>query len=165
MKKMFAIISSVAIVVAIVGCEKKSDPSSTVGKSGGGEEGAAEHAHGAGPHGGTILEWGGGAYHVEFTVDHDAKTATVYILGGDAKTPAPLKADKLTLTINEPAFQLELSAQPLDGETDGMASRFAGTHDNLGVVQEFAGTISGDVDGTPYAVDFAEEAGDHDDDN
>lgn len=161
MKKMFAIISSVAIVVAIVGCENKSGPSSTGGNSGGAEEGVAEHGHGAGPHGGTILEWGGGAYHVEFTVDHDAKSATVYILGGDAKTPAPLKTDKLTLTINEPAFQLELSAQPLDGEAGEMASRFAGTHDNLGVVREFAGTISGDVDGTPYAVDFAEEAGEH----
>lgn len=27
----------------------------------------------------------------------------------------------------------------------------------LGVVQEFAGTISGEVDGTPYVADFKEE--------
>ena len=28
------------------------------------------------------------------------------------------------------------------------------THDNLGKVQEFAGTITGDVEGTPYTGDF-----------
>ena len=28
------------------------------------------HSHGAGPHDGTLADWGGGKYHVEFTVDH-----------------------------------------------------------------------------------------------
>src|SRR5262245_61308003 len=64
---------------------------------------AGEHgAHGAGPHGGTISDWGGGKYHVEFTVDHGKKEATVYILGDDEKTPAPVKASKLLLSINDP---------------------------------------------------------------
>jgi hypothetical protein len=36
---------------------------------------AGDHEHGAGPHGGTLADWGGGKYHVEFTVDHDAKEA------------------------------------------------------------------------------------------
>ena len=52
-------------------------------------------AHGAGPHGGTLTDWGGGTYHVEFTVDHDKKEATVDIVGSDEKTPAPIKADKV----------------------------------------------------------------------
>ena len=47
--------------------------------------------HGAGPHDGTLADWGGGKYHVEFTVDHDKQEATVYILGGDEKTPSPIK--------------------------------------------------------------------------
>ena len=114
-----------------------------------------EHAHGSGPHGGTISDWGGGAYHVEFTVNHDRKEATVYILGSDEKSPAPVKAEKIHLVINDPATELDLKAQPLEGEKDG-ASRFAGTHDNLGKVQEFSGTISGDVEGTPYTGDFKE---------
>ena len=29
------------------------------------------HGHGAGPHDGTLVDWGGGKYHAEFTVDHD----------------------------------------------------------------------------------------------
>ncbi|MBI3465004.1 MAG: hypothetical protein HY000_18400 [Planctomycetes bacterium] len=115
-----------------------------------------EHAHGSGPHGGTVADWGGGTYHVEFTVDHDQKQATVYILGGDGKSPSPVKADKLLLSINEPAFQVDLAPQPMEGETDGRASRFVGQHDNLGIVREFAGTISAEVDGKPFAGDFQE---------
>ena len=95
---------------------------------------------------------------VEFCVDHDKKEATVYLVGSDEKSPLPIKADKILLTIKQPQFQLELSAKPLNGEVDGAASRFVGVHDNLGLVQEFAGTISGEVDGTPYSGEFAEEA-------
>jgi len=121
------------------------------------------HTHGAGPHGGTLADWGGGTYHVEFTVDHDTKEAVVYVLGSDEKTPVPVKtADgTLLLTIKEPAFQITLTARPLNGETDGKASCYGGTHENLGIVREFAGTISAEVDGTPYAGDFAEEAHGH----
>ncbi|MDZ4779730.1 MAG: hypothetical protein SGJ19_05720 [Planctomycetia bacterium] len=124
------------------------------------EEAAQDH-HGSAPHGGTIAEWGDGNYHIEFTVDHDKKETVVYILGGDAKTASPVKADKVILSINEPAFQVELSPQPLEGEPEGTSSRFVGKHDNLGLVQEFAGTISAAVDGTPYAGEFAETAEGH----
>jgi len=116
-----------------------------------------EHAHGSGPHGGTITDWGGGAYHVEFTVDHDKKEATVYILGGDEKTPAPIKAQTIHVTINDPMTELDLTAKPLEGEAEGTSSRFVGTHDTIGIVQEFAGTISGEIEGTPYTGDFKEE--------
>ena len=121
------------------------------------------HVHGAGPHGGTVADWGGGKYHVEFTVDHDAKEAVVYVLGADEKTPTPVQPaeGKLLLTIRQPVFQVELAARPLVGETAGAASRYAGTHDSLAVVRDFAGTISGAVEGTPYAGDFEEHAHEH----
>jgi len=94
-----------------------------------GSESNAEHAHdhGAGPHDGTIGEFGGGKYHMEFVVDHGKQEATVYILGGDVKTPAPIKADKLTLAIDDPEFTAELMAQPLEGEATGESSRFVGS--------------------------------------
>lgn len=114
------------------------------------------HSHGEGPHGGVIADWGGGDYHVEFTVNHDAQDATVYILGADARSDAPVKAESLLLTINDPSFQVELNPLPLDGEAAGMSSRFTGKHEKLGTVREFAGTISGEVEGTPYAGDFQE---------
>ena len=116
-----------------------------------------EHSHGEGPHGGALTDWGGGAYHVEFAPVHETKEVTVYILGGDVKTAAPLKMDKIKLVINEPKTEMELVAKPLDGEKDGKSSRFVGKHDTIGIVREFAGTISGQAEGTPYTGDFKEE--------
>jgi hypothetical protein len=113
--------------------------------------------HGAGPHDGTLADWGGGKYHVEFTVDHDKQEATVYILGDDEKSAVPIKAQEIQLTITDPAMQVMLKAAPQAGDPEGSASRFVGNHASLGVVQEYAGSITGVVDGTPYSGDFKEE--------
>lgn len=123
--------------------------------------GEGHHDHGAGPHDGTLADWGGGAYHVEFTVDHDKKEATVYILGSDEKTPTPIAAESILLTIKEPSLQTDLKPVPLEGEAAGKSSRFVGTHDGLATVRNFEGTISAEVDGTPYAGNFKEEAHGH----
>ena len=123
----------------------------------GAEKASDAHNHGAGPHGGTIAEWGGGSYHVEFTVDHQSKEATVFVLGDDAKKPNPIAATQILLSIQEPAFQVHLQPKPLEGEPAGSSSRFSGTHENLGIVREFSGTIGGEVDGTPYAGNFEEK--------
>lgn len=104
-----------------------------------------------------MADWGGGKYHVEFTVNHDRQEATVYILGSDARSAAPVKAEKLLLSIADPRFQLDLLPKPRSGEPAGAASRFVGKHKNLGQVREFGGTISAEVDATPYAADFQEE--------
>ena len=165
MKKLFHMVTLMVLSVA-VGCSQQDDQPSAARNNGSenarasaGDEGG--HSHGDAPHGGTIADWGGGAYHVEFTVDHDAKSATVYILGDDAQTAVPIGAEKLLLTINEPAFQVELTPDPLPGEAEGTSSRFVGQHESLGIVREFEGTISGEVEGTPYAGDFKEVAGGH----
>ena len=121
------------------------------------------HAHGAGPHDGTIADWGGGKYHVEFTVDHDKKEATVYVLGSDEKTPEPITAESLLLTIKEPPMQVDLLPVPMDDESGGKSSRFVGTHDGLATVMEYEGTMSAVVNDTPYAGNFKEEAHDHED--
>ncbi|QEG39299.1 hypothetical protein [Roseimaritima ulvae] len=121
----------------------------------------AGHGHGAGPHDGTVGDWGGGKYHVEFTVDHDQQQATVYVLGSDEKTATPIDAESIELSIVDPPMQVTLAAQPQEGDPEGESSRFVGTHEKLGVVKEYAGTMTGVVDGTPYTADFAEQA--HDD--
>lgn len=161
--KLFSIPSTAlltACLMAAAGCQQQAPAPAPEAKSAPADDHGHEHGgHGAGPHEGTLADWGGGKYHVEFTVDHDKKEATIYVLGSDEKTPAPVKtADgKLLLSITQPAFQVELAASPLEGEAEGTASRFVGTHDSLGIVREFAGTISGDVEGTPYAGEFKEE--------
>ena len=156
-------ISAVALLSGCGGSEQPAEtPPAKPAASPPGDAGHGhDHDHGAGPHEGTLVDWGGGKYHVEFTVDHDKKEAVVYILGGDEKTPVPIKSATLLLSIKDPNFQVELKARPLDGEPDGMSSRFLATHDSLGMVQEFQGTISGEVDGTPYVGEFEEEAHSH----
>ena len=119
------------------------------------------HGHGAGPHDGTVADWGGGKYHVELTVSHDDKQATVYILGSDEKTAVAIEASDIQLSIQDPRMQVALQAVPQEGAPEDRASRFVGNHEILAVVQEYAGTISGVVDGTPYSGDFEEIADDH----
>ena len=109
---------------------------------------------------GTLADWGGGKYHVEFTVSHDKQEATVYVLGSDEKSPAPIKTDKISLMIGDPELQADLLPVPLEGETDGLSSRFVGKHEKLGIVQEYAGSMSAEIEGTPYTGDFKEEAHD-----
>ena len=162
MKRCLALAAILGLGVLFSGCGEAPAPAPATAPgpeptAGSGTPESEMHSHGAGPHGGALTDWGGGAYHVEFTVDHEKKEATVYILGSDEKTPAPIKASSIHLTINDPMTEMDLAAQPLEGEAEGMSSRFVGMHDTIGMVQEFAGTISGEIDGTPYTGDFKEE--------
>lgn len=162
------IFPSVAVLLSaslIVGCQDKAVNQPTAQQSG--KPSATQpdqrhkvegHGHGSGPHDGTIADWGGGKYHVEFTVDHDKKEATVYVLGSDEKTPEPISSESLLLTIKEPEMQVELQPAPMDGESGGKSSRYVGTHAGLATVMEYEGTMSAEVDGTPYAGNFKEEA-------
>src|SRR5207302_6909186 len=106
------------------GCNTQKDREKPSAK----KEVAAEddHDHGPGPHKGTVTDWGDGKYHVEFTVNHKKQEATVYVLKGDAKTDAPIKADRLLLKISKPPFEVELKAVPQETDPKGKSSRFAG---------------------------------------
>lgn len=161
------------VLTGFVGCNQPAEPvakAPTQSESdhghdhgpGGHDHSEEGHAHGVGPHDGTVADWGGGKYHVEFTVDHDKQQATVYILGSDEKTATPIDAESIELSIKAPEMLVTLKASPQESDPEGKSSRFVGTHEKLGVVQEYAGTMTGVVDGTPYSGDFKEEAhGDH----
>jgi hypothetical protein len=164
---------AISLVVSVVGCDSAKKTTATTSSNERGSssttshahEHGEEHSHGDGPHGGLIIDWGGGKFHAEFLVDHAKQEATVFVLGSDEKTPAPVRVadDKLLLTIREPWFQVDLLSEPLSGESTERSSRFVGKHERLGVVQEFAGTIVGEVNSIPYAGDFDEAAGGHHD--
>ena len=166
--------ASLLTVLGLLGCGDQSAPQqaqqsseSTYAEHGhdhgprGHDHGEGGHGHAAGPHGGTVADWGGGKYHVEFTVDHGKQEATVYILGSDEKTPEPIAAESVLLTIKDPQLQTDLMPAPLEGEGDGKSSRFVGTHAGLATVKEYEGTISGVIGETPYAGKFKEEADGH----
>lgn len=173
--KKFQFLSCVAItsMALLFGCDSEKPDSAAGGGTSQSDEHVHDdgsvheshddegHAHGEGPHGGTVADWGGGKFHVEFTVNHDEQEATVFILGDDEKTALPIDAKEITLAINDPAFQVTLKASPQEGDSDGRASRFVGNHENLGIVKEYEGSMSGAVDGTPYSGNFKEVPHDH----
>ncbi len=110
-----------------------------------------------GPHKGPVAEWGEHEYHVEFTVDHDAKEATVYIYDDNLKNSKPIKAKQITISLKEqPPVTFTLDAKPQEGDPAGTASRVVGKHDALAAKKEFAGTVSAEVDGKKYSGEFKE---------
>jgi hypothetical protein len=160
MKRLIALLTCSAMLSAVIGCNPAPAPAPAPSTTADSKNHG--HDHSTAPHGGTLTDWGGGKYHVEFTVDHDKKEATVYIIGSDAKSPQPIKASSVHLVINDPMTEIDLVAKPLEGEPEGTSSRFVGSHETIGIVKEFAGTISGQIDGTPYTGDFKEEPHGHD---
>jgi len=84
---------------------------------------AHEHHHDHGPHGGHIVELGD--YHGEVVMD-DGRTVTLYILDGDAETAVPVANAnaKLHAHAGGKEKEIELTAAPQEGETDGKTSRF-----------------------------------------
>jgi hypothetical protein len=162
MKRCIVLLAGLALLYLASGCGQNPPRAPAPEANSEARDHGHDHHHGSAPHGGTIADWGGGAYHVEFTVDHDKKEATVYVLGSDAKSLAPVKAERILLVIDDPMTEMELIARPLEGETEGKSSRFVGTHETIGIVKEFAGTISGEIEGTPYTGDFKEEPHDED---
>lgn len=146
----------------VIGCSNQGDK--TTPKTGGNATAAKEgHAHGAGPHGGAVGDLGGGKFHFEFTVSHPKKEVHVYILASDEKTPVAFKAKdgQVLLSIKgvktKDEFTVTLKAAPQKGDPDGKASVFVGSHEKLGVEQEFEGLLIVDDDGTPYRGNFIEE--------
>src|SRR3989442_919990 len=87
-------------LAALAGCNQPAPPSKDGKKGNEPNKKEDDHSHGAGPHGGAVADWGGGKYHIEFTVSHPKKEARVYILVGDAKKAAPIKAKDGQLTVN-----------------------------------------------------------------
>ncbi len=116
-----------------------------------------DHPHGNGPHGGVVFDCGGGKYHAEFKPSHADKSATVWILGADEKTAAPIKVEKLRLVVSNTSPKIEIDLTPADKGADGAASTFTGKDDGFGVEMEYKGTLTFTADGKRYSGDFEEK--------
>lgn len=143
----------------VAGCNKGGTPAAknaADAKKGAKKVDGHDHPH-EGPHDGALAEWGNEEFHVEFTVDHKKQEARVYVLGPDAKKAAPIKSGKIMLSIKDPVIQIDLKPEPQKDDPAGSASVFVGKHEKLGIERDFAGTLSGEVNGKPYAGDFKED--------
>jgi hypothetical protein len=140
------------------GCSKPSEPAPA--KPSAPAAPVAEHSHGSGPNGGVVFDLG--SYHAEFTVDHGKKQCTIVFLGDDEKTPTAVTAAEFILNIQETktadgtvVAPMTVTMKPTDA-TDGKATTFVGADPGIGNVADFAGTLSGEIDGKPAMGEFAE---------
>lgn len=113
------------------------------------------HEHPVGPHKGTLVEWGK-EYHAEVVADREKGQATVYVLARNAKSPAPIAADTVLLSVDDPAIQVELKPAPQPSDPKGTSSRFLGTLPDSARAWRLTGTVEGTVDGKRYSGEFQE---------
>lgn len=112
------------------------------------------HTHGAGPNGGVVFDLG--AQHAEFTVDHEKQQATVLFF------EQSVAATELILNLQETQTADGAKVGPLTvtltaaDSADGKASKFVGADPGIGNVADFAGTVSGEIDGKPASGEFEE---------
>jgi len=144
------------------GCSNSSDstPATTDAKDTTSAAPMTDHAHGTGPNGGVVFDLGG--HHAEFTVDHPKQACTVLVLGDDEKTPAAVAATEFILNIQETktadgtvVAPMTITMSPMNA-IDGKATTFVGTDPGIGNVADFAGTVSGEIDGKPAMGEFKE---------
>lgn len=123
-----------------------------------------EHAHEHGPHGGHIIELGEEEYHAEVTVDA-ARKLTVYVLGPDGSTPAPIAAESIAFELGDldAPTVLTLNAVPLEGDPEGQSSRFEAAPDALPEsihdIEELHGAVVIDVGGLSYVGALSHDHG------
>ncbi len=155
-----AVLSALGLVA--VGCSRSDSakPVTTAKSEAPVKEAPAPHLHGAGPNGGVIFDLG--SHHAEFTVDHAKQACAIVILGPDEKTPAAVKADefvfvtKQTKTVDGKTVPpMTIAMKPTDA-AEGKATKFVGTDPGLANVAEFAGTLTGEIDGKPATGEFSE---------
>ncbi|MCA9237646.1 MAG: hypothetical protein KDA44_19370 [Planctomycetales bacterium] len=156
-------IATVLTLCAFVcgGCSKPAEPSgSQATDESSASADAGEHAHGSGPNGGVVFDLG--SHHAEFTVDHGQQQVTILFLGADEKSAQPIAAEEFILNIQEtataegtPVPAMTITMLPQEA-SDGTAAAFVGTDPGIGNVADFAGMVSGEIDGKPVMGEFAE---------
>ena len=91
---------------------------------GAGEQLRDEHAHEEeGPHGGHIIELGTEDHHAELTHDEATHKVGIYLLGGDAKTAAPIEAESVTINVAEDGKPSQYDCRPCRKPARRTASR------------------------------------------
>lgn len=163
--------SMLVFVLAVSGCGGNGDD--TGGGNGGGSSSSADngdhedhddsgHSHADPPHGGTLIEFGGGEYHGEFV--HDEESVTIYILNADVSEQVAIDAESITLNVTQDgeSTPYELQADPDEGDAEGKSSRFTLTDAALIEAIEAEGTTARaavEIDGNPYQGSISHDHG------
>lgn len=148
---------ALTISVTILGCAN-ADPPKTTGETGTSpvEDNHSAHAHPSeGPHHGPLIELGAEEYHAELLHDENSGKVTIYVLDKAATASVPIAASEIMINLkhNGKGQQFKLAAMPLEGEADGVSSRFISEDKTLGDLlhnEETEATLAISINGKPY---------------
>lgn len=147
-----ATVAMIAVLVTLPACttgNKKQDGDKTKEKDKHAHDDKGKHKHPEkGPRGGPLADWDD-KYHGELIVEHDSKTAIVYLLdelADESPTvePGRFTKMKLTITSEKPPITVDLAHDAKRSGKEGIA--YVGTHDFFAKEVEFEVTVSGTLD-------------------
>lgn len=160
-----AALAAFALSAYVAGCGGKGDQTTTTTPPVT-EEAEHEHSHAStGPHGGSLVELGGDAYHAE-VVHGDDGAVTVYVLDGNAAATVAIDAAEVIINVTHDGRpeQYTLTASPEAGDPEGKSSRFVSSDAELGEHLHEEGAAARlviAIDGTNYSGNVSHSHDDH----
>ena len=87
-----------------------------------------------GPHGGMLIELGNEEFHGELLHNETTGEVAIYLLDASAENSVAIDAQQILINVKFPdrGEQFALTADPADGDPDGVSSRFISTNEALG---------------------------------
>lgn len=147
--KIRAFVATILLCMAVIGCNKSDQHPGDVASP------RTGHHHHSAPHGGSLVELGQHAAHLEVVFQPSTGQMDIYVWDAHVENPIRLQTGKaLALELSDPSelkVSLEPVADPLSGETRENTSHFSVTVQELEGVASFRGRVPEiSVQGTTY---------------
>lgn len=124
------------------------------------EAAASEHHHTA-PHGGHLIPLGEHEYNIELVFSAEPHELHAYVLGGHAEKPIGLELESFDFDQEDEEgneVEITLTANPQEGDEDGLASRYTAKGDAIpaGIkdLEDLHGHVHIGIDGKQYTGDI-----------
>ncbi|MBC8290992.1 MAG: hypothetical protein H8E37_11820 [Planctomycetes bacterium] len=125
-----------------------------------GEAAASEHVHKA-PHDGHLIPLGDHEYNIEMVFTAESRELHAYVLGGHAEKVVQLDLESFDFDQEDEEgneVEITLTANPQEGDKDGMASRYTAMGEaipeDIKDLEDLHGHVHIEIDGKQYTGDL-----------
>ena len=156
------------LTTVLIGCGDPEDEVSEVQESdvhaAKDEAAASEHVHTA-PHGGHLIPLGDHEYNIEMVFTAEPRELHAYVLGGHAEKVVQLDLESFDFDqeTDEGELEITLTANPQNGDKDGMASRYTAKGEaipgEIKDIEDLHGHVHIEIDGKKYTGDLEHDHG------
>jgi len=151
--------------LAISGCNSSEDGAVSYEDAPLSEKHEHDHAH-EGAHDGLVIEFDAAhAYHAELVFNEESRDITLYFYGAEIGEAHPAEGLVVELEKDGEELHLDVTASPLDGETEETASRFivagADVPEYVKSGDDLHGHFHVTLNGTDFRGSFGEDDHDH----